>query len=399
MSPHPSAAASNRSSARPADPTQLGEPGFVQDPRVYMDRVTGTWRFEDDDEEGTEMEWDAKKRNWVPVIDEDLVRAQQAAYSVQGVDESAPAAPVLAREKKKRKKEQVDYTSGNTTPLPPAKKTKPEPKRGKNTAVYVSSIPLDATKDEIIDRFGKFGVLEEEDEGEPKVKMYADEEGLFNGTALVVYFKEESVTLAITMLDEAELRIGEGGSMRVELPNYDNDKWKNKREAKVERKVVDKSKASRRLKRMEGRIAEWDDEDGFGPQLEKKEPLPAPLESRVVVLKHMFTLDQLASDPSLLLDLKEDVREECEALGQVTNVILYDKEPEGVMTVKFRDPVSAQACVLKMNGRYFDKRRVLAELYTGRQRFKRTGDDITKEVDEAEKQRLDEFAAWLMAED
>ena len=45
---------------------------------------------------------------------------------------------------------------------------------------------------------------------------------------------------------------------------------------------------------------------------------------RVVVLKHMFTLDELEEDPSLLLDLKEDVREECATLGDVTNVVLYD---------------------------------------------------------------------------
>lgn len=50
----------------------------------------------------------------------------------------------------------------------------------------------------------------------------------------------------------------------------------------------------------------------------------APVTSRVVVLKHMFTLDELKEDPSLLLDLKEDVREEAESLGDVTNVVLYD---------------------------------------------------------------------------
>jgi len=46
--------------------------------------------------------------------------------------------------------------------------------------------------------------------------------------------------------------------------------------------------------------------------------------SRVVVLKHMFTLEDLEKDASLLLDLKEDVREECSTLGEVTNVVLYD---------------------------------------------------------------------------
>jgi len=84
--------------------------------------------------------------------------------------------------------------------------------------------------------------------------------------------------------------------------------------------------------------------------------------SRVVVLKYMFTLKELTEDTSLLLDLKEDVREECSTLGEVTNVVLYDvsqlafsifscltvlqTEPDGVMTVKFREPLSAHACVL-----------------------------------------------------
>lgn len=88
--------------------------------------------------------------------------------------------------------------------------------------------------------------------------------------------------------------------------------------------------------------------------------------NRVVVLKHMFTLQQLEEDASLILDLKEDVREECSTLGEVTNVILYDvriysrgyaytdltdccrlqEEPDGIITVKFKDPISAQACIL-----------------------------------------------------
>jgi hypothetical protein len=52
--------------------------------------------------------------------------------------------------------------------------------------------------------------------------------------------------------------------------------------------------------------------------------MPANKGGRVVVLKHMFTLEELTEDPSLLLDLKEDVREECATLGDVTNVVLYD---------------------------------------------------------------------------
>jgi HIV Tat-specific factor 1 len=46
--------------------------------------------------------------------------------------------------------------------------------------------------------------------------------------------------------------------------------------------------------------------------------------ARVVVLKGMFSKEALDADPSLLIDLKEDVREEAETLGQVTSIVLYD---------------------------------------------------------------------------
>lgn len=122
-------------------------------------------------------------------------------------------------------------------------------------------------------------------------------------------------------------------------------------------------------------------------------PLPgASRFNRVVVLKGMFTLDDLKKDAALLLELKEDVREEAETLGQVTSVILYDvslspgdwkfslttkqKEEDGVMTIKFKDAVSAQACVYKMHGRFFDGRKVcLLTMFTNL-----TGSDSSDDI-------------------
>lgn len=79
---------------------------FADDDRIHFDRTTGTWRLEDDD--GNEMEYDAAKGVWVPVVSahttyshpsnlrltryqlsDELVKAQQAAYAVEGVDEEA----------------------------------------------------------------------------------------------------------------------------------------------------------------------------------------------------------------------------------------------------------------------------------------------------------------------
>ena len=45
---------------------------------------------------------------------------------------------------------------------------------------------------------------------------------------------------------------------------------------------------------------------------------------RTVILKHMFQPQELENDPGLIMDLKEDVREECEKLDEVKNVMVYD---------------------------------------------------------------------------
>lgn len=58
---------------------------FSSDPRIHFSKETGAWHFEADD--GREMQWDATKNVWVEVVDEDMLKAQQAAYAVEGVDE------------------------------------------------------------------------------------------------------------------------------------------------------------------------------------------------------------------------------------------------------------------------------------------------------------------------
>lgn len=60
------------------------------DERVYFDQQNRTWRCE---VEGEEIEWDSFTRAWIPVVDEDTIRKQQAAYSVEGVDEEVSDDP------------------------------------------------------------------------------------------------------------------------------------------------------------------------------------------------------------------------------------------------------------------------------------------------------------------
>lgn len=196
----------------------------------------------------------------------------------------APAAPVLARSKKRK---EVDYTSN--TPLTSsgsdAPAAGPSIKRGKtsangaytsaaaaasssssaapdkppppskNTAVFVSGLPEDTTGEELASRFGKFGVLMEDDEEKPRIKLYAREDGTFSGEALVVYFMEDSVDLAIRMLDEAELRLGEPDTVMMVKRGEFGHKGPGAGagggdERPTVRRVVDKKKATARITKM-----------------------------------------------------------------------------------------------------------------------------------------------------
>lgn len=114
--------------------------------------------------------------------------------------------------------------------------------------------------------------------------------------------------------------------------------------------------------------------------------------AKTVILKRMFTLEELDADATLLLDLKSDVRDECEKLGEVTNVILYDKSPEGVIAVRFREVESAAACVQLMNGRWFGGKQIEARIHDGKEKYEKSK---TAEDEEEEKARIERFEKWL----
>ncbi|CAP69254.1 uncharacterized protein PODANS_1_9200, partial [Podospora anserina S mat+] len=110
-------------------------------------------------------------------------------------------------------------SSQNGTSTKSKKKQRPPPQPRQNTAVYVTGLPSDATVEEVAELFSrKCGVIAEEiDSGRPRIKMYTDGEGKFKGDALVVFFKPQSVEMAIMLLDDTDFRFGEGGTkMRVQ---------------------------------------------------------------------------------------------------------------------------------------------------------------------------------------
>ncbi|KAI0164812.1 hypothetical protein GGR57DRAFT_450631 [Xylariaceae sp. FL1272] len=369
----------------PSDPQD-----FDSDDRISFSRtdnkyiaVIGTFP------DTSEFEWNDTFRRWMPFVDEEIL-AQQVAQQ-----QSAYGGPASATE---------DGTNANR----PSKKRKraPPPPR-QNTAIYVTGLPLDVTVDEVAEAFSrKCGVIAEEiDSGRPRIKLYTDDKGNLQGDALIVFFKPQSVEMAIMLLDDTDFRYTasglSSGKMRVQAAEakykkvqYDTENADKPGEnggndeaaaeegepvphhlrgaAKQPRDKVkeqDKQKIIKRTQKLDARLADWDDDDDgpFSAQLETN-----MRKERVVILRHMFTLTELNEDPAAFLEIKEDIRDECEKLGEVTNVVLYDMEEEGIASVKFKTADAAEACVNLMDGRAFDGRTVRAVIASGKEKFKRS---------------------------
>ncbi|KAI1124950.1 hypothetical protein F5Y10DRAFT_279827 [Nemania abortiva] len=391
-------------------PTEPHE--FDSDERISFSRLDNKYIGVLDD--GSEFEWDAQLKRWIPSIDEELLAQQQSAYGGGGSGGAASddngggssSSSHIINNKKRKNGPTEQHASKKHRGAPPARQ---------NTAIYVTGLPLDATVDEVHDVFSrKCGVIAEEiDSGRPRIKLYTDDKGNLQGDALIVFFKPQSVEMAIMLLDDTDFRYTasglSSGRMRVQAAESKYKKTHYDREGedgagngstaggggggggggngehsgahnhitgagkpRDKGREQEKQKIIKRTQKLDAKLADWDDDDDspFGAQLETNAP-----KGRVVVLRHMFTLRELEEDPAAMLEIKEDIRDECTKLGTVTNVILYDLEEDGIASVKFNTPEAAAACVDLMDGRAFDGRTVRATIASGKEKYRRSDKD------------------------
>ncbi|KAG0242101.1 hypothetical protein B0O80DRAFT_425904 [Mortierella sp. GBAus27b] len=399
-----------------APDTAKGAPQVAQQNMHFIEE-TGRWTYTDD--EGVSFEYDENLKAWFPMFNEQLIQAQQSAYG-ETIPDSLDTVYSENSRRQKRKKHEIDYTGATTIPgqgdigeddldfdLPPGLESIPgigegsnkpnKRQRGNNnkkgerkpkpiSSVFVTGLPFDVDVDEIVDVFKKGGVFLEDEKGQPKIKLYSDKDGRRNGEALVTYLRSESVALAIDLLDDTEFRAGiERGRIRVQQAQF-----KEKERPATTGTLTDdqKKKVQKKYQKLEKKLDWFEDDENL---------VKADKWNKVCILKHMFTVQELEQDPTLLLDLKEEIREECEKLGEVTNVIIYDHHPDGVVSVRFKDKEAALLCVQMMSGRYFAGQKVEAAIYDGHTKYE--SKKSKEELEAEEKRRLERYAKWLETEE
>lgn len=349
-----------------------------------------------DPSDGTVYEWDYEKKAWFPKITEDFLAAYQANYGAaegaasQAAGSSGQVATVT-------KRQLSEPQQGQPAKPKPAEPGWFEVDDEHNTRVYVSNLPEDIDEEEFLEVMGKCGLVMKDDRGQYKVKLYRTPEGRLKGDALCCYIKVESVELALRILDGCRLRDKE---IRVERARFQLKGAYDP--AKRPQKKRQASRDKERLKKRIDKLFDW--------RPEKLRGMRDRHES-TVVLKNMFDPKEFESDPTLILEYQKDLREECSQFGEVKKVVVYDRHPEGVATVTFKEPEEADACIGRMNGRWFAQRQLSAETWDGRTRYKiveteeelearlKKWDDFLEDEDEAKAAGSSSSSARREAED
>lgn len=115
----------------------------------------------------------------------------------------------------------------------------------------MTSLPTNITVEEVHNVFSRCGVIAEEiDRGKPRIKLYTDDNGDFKGDALILYFRAESVDLAIQLLDDTDFRTGEqvdSGKMKVAAADFS---YKTQKEAPPKSNNKDKKKIIKKTQKL-----------------------------------------------------------------------------------------------------------------------------------------------------
>ncbi|TRY99279.1 hypothetical protein DNTS_022828 [Danionella cerebrum] len=333
-----------------------------------------------DPEDGTVYDWDHDKRAWFPKINDDFIAAYQANYGFneEGAPDPSAGIPSTVSVPEKPTEPKKQEEPKETVEAPEQVKNKEAAKKGEKRKA--DSTWFDVEKDKNTNVY----VTEEY-----KIKIYKDKDGNQKGDGLCCYLKKESVALAKQLLDEYEIR---GYQMHVEEAQFE---LKGQYDASKKKK---KNKEYRKKLQQQQKQLDWRPEKSQDARKRHEKVViiknmfhPSDFEARVNLnanpcnTEHFVYSAALWEDPLELNEYREDLRTECEKFGQVKKVIIFDRHPDGVASVAFKEAEEADKCQVALNGRWFGGRQLSAELWDGVTDY---------QVEETSREREERLKGW-----
>ncbi|KAJ3225271.1 hypothetical protein HDU81_008043 [Chytriomyces hyalinus] len=163
--------------------------------------------------DGVTYKWDTTSNSWITAAEgqHEVTPAIDPSIAVFDTSDDPTSIGSLSAKANTNKRKHPTSTDDNITTA--EQKQQQPPKKKFNSSIYITNLPPDTTAEELAETFSKYGlIMEDLSTGKPRIKMYQTENGEFKGDALVTFFKEESVRLAVDLMDDAEFRFGMAGT-------------------------------------------------------------------------------------------------------------------------------------------------------------------------------------------
>ena len=317
------------------------------------------------------------------------------------------------------------------------RRNKKKHKKLPSTWVYITGLPPDVSVEELKDHFSKVGLIALSPyDQQPKIKVYREDMHILNhdddddnvnsaaatassssagadslpckGDCSICYNAEESVQLAIDILNGGYIRVGyqvtvSRASFAVQAVSA-NSNGNNNTNGLISNSssgdvisVMNKKKDRPILSQAQVKVAKsaikqaltWNEDDDIG--VSKSSAL------RIIVLQGLFRPQDFNENSNFSDELEEDIAMECSKCGNIEKITVFSSNPRGVVIVKFSTSFAAQECIKLMNGRYFGGKKILCFFWDGVTNYSVVvkSDQQEDEEEKQEEHRLDEFGDWL----
>ncbi len=214
-----------------------------------------------------------------------------------------------------------------------------------NSNIYISNLPLDITKSELINYFSKCGFIRNDPKtNEIKVKIYLDKNNKPKGDALISYIRPESVDLAIVMLNNSEIR--PGFKIKIEKGKFEQKGEYKKRETYI----IDDLQRFKNKTDIDRKLG-WEDED-------QQKGL------KIVIFQNMFDSENENNDFEYI---ENDVKNVCEdKCGKIKKIEIFKYNKDGIIKIKFMTPNAAEKCIKIFDNKRYNERKIKVFYWDGK---------------------------------
>jgi len=243
--------------------------------------------------------------------------------------------------------------------------------------VRVQNLPQDVTEEDLRPFFDAFGRIDD-------VAIDLDSSGKSLGSAWVTFRRVPEAQAAVSALNGLEV-LGQNIAVTMEVPLIGVGDYS------MGSSSGGMNGSSQGMGASMGQLGELDDDSGGGLHLsaqhrlalmqrlqrsgteqpsqslqKSSQAIPQPhVPVRVqpttcIVLKNMFSKQEIQQDDELAADIKEDVQSEASKYGRLLHIYV-DHDSDGHVFLRYADVDSAMKSFQDFNGRFFAARQVLAE--------------------------------------